>query len=118
MPLVPLQPSYPSSMEAMTAASRVVSKMRDKDAVTNEEAVQAGWIVLGFGASMGTGFLFQMVSEDSDQFLERNLSDFAALRVAATAPSSADTTDTAVKAFPWAIIIPIVLQLIQRWLSK
>lgn len=117
MPLVPLQPSYPSSMEAMTAASRVVSKMRDTNAVTNEEAVQAGWIVLGFGASMGTGFLFQSVesigsSETQEQFCERNLADFAASR------NMASSEATAPKAFPWAIILPIVLSLIQRWLSK
>lgn len=81
------------------------------------DAVRAAWAVLGFGLSLGFGADRPLViSGFADDQTEGRLAELLAEAHAALPPegegAAGDTT------IPWALILPLVFQFLQKWLLK
>lgn len=102
-----LMVEYPTSLPA-DAVVVFIDKLRGKDVETGL-AVKAGWNLIGYG--LGTAFPVQVNDQQARSLDDAAAADFLEQHLLGARAANA-------AAVPWDIILPILFDVIRRWLSQ
>lgn len=106
----PNLPEHRTMGEALKSSSVFLEMYKGAPGVDIADAVQAAAVIVDYGSSMFHSGVSAKSALSEDQAMA-HLEDFVA---------AGNTEGSTVKAaaFPWELIVPVVLDLIRRWLER
>lgn len=106
--------AYPGDFIAPTRV--IIARMRGDESIPTVECLHAGWHLLGYGLSHFDPHPGPKgdTADDADTLTDVELAD----KLECCLPKTGEQCEKSAAAFPWALVVPVVVEFIRRLLER